>query len=62
MFFFYVVDRKGYWAQGFASRFVNISLHSDAEVLRETSVADIGKISRMIGVPMMVVLVFLFVL
>ena len=29
MYFFYVVRRDGFWAEGFASRFVNVSMPED---------------------------------
>ncbi|KAF2449428.1 hypothetical protein P171DRAFT_517136 [Karstenula rhodostoma CBS 690.94] len=61
MFFFYVVRRDGFWAEGFASRFVNIS-RKDMEALKMTSGAGVGEIGRWLGVPLLAILSFLVIL
>lgn len=57
MFFFYVVRRNSFWAEGFASRFVNIS-QLDVEPLKMNSGAGISEVGRLLAVPLLVGLLF----
>jgi hypothetical protein len=59
MFFFYMVNRNGFWAEGFASKFVNISRE---EALKMTSNAGVSEVGMLLVVPSLMTLSFLVLL